>query len=126
MRLNHISLTVADVERSAEFYVRLGLTQIVESYPTYARLVAPVGETTLSLHLSESTPGRSGASIHFEVDDVDRVVESLAEKGFEFESGPIDQRYLWREATLLDLDGHRIFIYHAGENRLNPPWRLPN
>jgi catechol 2,3-dioxygenase-like lactoylglutathione lyase family enzyme len=22
-------------------------------------------------------------------------------------------------------DGHRLFIYHAGANRLNPPWRLP-
>jgi hypothetical protein len=25
---------------------------------------------------------------------------------------------------LLDPDGHRVFIYHAGKNRLDPPWRL--
>lgn len=30
----------------------------------------------------------------------------------------------WREAILLDPDGHRVFIYHAGENRLDPPWRV--
>jgi hypothetical protein len=33
-------------------------------------------------------------------------------------------RYLWREAILLDPDEHRIFIYHAGKNRLDPPWRV--
>jgi hypothetical protein len=28
-------------------------------------------------------------------------------------------------ATLFhDPDGHGIFVYHAGVNRLNPPWRL--
>jgi hypothetical protein len=59
------------------------------------------------------------------VDDVDSTVRSLAEAGFEIESEPVDQRHLWREATLLDPDGHRIFIFHAGENRLDPPWRLP-
>jgi hypothetical protein len=37
---------------------------------------------------------------------------------------PVDQPYLWREAILLDPDGHRVFIYRAGENRLDPPWRL--
>jgi uncharacterized glyoxalase superfamily protein PhnB len=67
---------------------------------------------------------RSWASIHFEVEDVDRIVATLKESGLEFESGPVDQPYLWREATLLDPDGNRIFIYHAGEMRLNPPWRV--
>jgi integrase-like protein len=50
MRL-HITLPAGNVEGSVEFYVALGLTQIVASYPTYARLLAPTGDTTLSLHL---------------------------------------------------------------------------
>jgi catechol 2,3-dioxygenase-like lactoylglutathione lyase family enzyme len=127
MRLNHITLPVTDVERSAEFYARLGLIQIVAHYPTYARFLAPEGDVTLSLHLADEPPaGEAGASIHFEVDDVDIAVRSLVETGFDLESEPVDQRYLWREATLLDPDGHRIFIFHAGENRLDPPWRLPS
>ncbi len=126
MRLNHVTLPVTDVERSAEFYGRLGLTQIVASYPTYARFVATDGDTTLSLQLAEEPPGEPGASIHFEVDDVDGTVRSLVEAGFDLESEPVDQPYLWREATLRDPDGHRIFIFHAGENRLDPPWRLPS
>jgi catechol 2,3-dioxygenase-like lactoylglutathione lyase family enzyme len=125
MRLNHVTLPATDVERSAEFYVRFGLTQIVESYPNYTRFVDPEGGTTLPLQLTESPPREPGVTIHFEVEDVDGAVRSLVEKGFEFESEPVDQRYLWREATLVDPDGHRIFIYHAGRNRLDPPWRMP-
>jgi hypothetical protein len=44
--------------------------------------------------------------------------------GFDFACDPVDQPYLWREAILLDPDGHSIFIYHADENRRDPPWRI--
>ena len=37
---------------------------------------------------------------------------------------PTDQPWLWREAYLNDPDGNPLCLYHAGENRLNPPWRL--
>jgi catechol 2,3-dioxygenase-like lactoylglutathione lyase family enzyme len=122
MRLNHVTLPASDVETSVEFYRRLGLTQIVASYPKYARFVAE-GDVTLSLHVNElEEPG--AASVHFEVDDVDQTFAGLRDAGFEIETEPTDQTYLWREATLLDPDGNRVFIYHAGEMRLNPPWRL--
>jgi hypothetical protein len=32
--------------------------------------------------------------------------------------------YLWREAVLHDPSGNKIKLYWAGENRLNPPWRV--
>jgi catechol 2,3-dioxygenase-like lactoylglutathione lyase family enzyme len=123
--LNHITLAATDVERSARFYARLGLTQIVADYPGYARFVSPEGDATLSLDRVESLPARRTASIHFEVRDVDRTVGELERAGFAFACAPADQPYLWREAVLLDPDGHRVFIYHAGRNRLDPPWRLP-
>jgi catechol 2,3-dioxygenase-like lactoylglutathione lyase family enzyme len=123
VRLNHITLPARDVERSAGFYVRLGLTQIVADYPRYARLLAADGDTTLSLH--QAGEGiQNSASVHFEVEHVDRTVQQLKQAGFEFVCDPVDQPYLWREAILLDPDGHRIFIFHAGENRIDPPWRL--
>ncbi len=124
MRLNHVTLPASDVEVSAGFYRRLGLTQIVASYPDYARFLSPEGDTTLSLHRARAAPAQ--ASVHFEVEDVDGVIAGLEKAGFEIECEPADQPYLWREATLLDPYGNRIFIYHAGENRLNPPWRLPD
>lgn len=122
MRLNHITLPARDVESSAGFYVNLGLTQIVADYPHYARLQAPDGDTTLSLHQAGTV--QTGASIHFEVEDVDQTVQQLKRAGFEFVCDPVDQPYLWCEAIMLDPDGHRIFIFNAGENRLDPPWRL--
>lgn len=122
MRLNHVTLPVSNVEASAGFYRRLGLTQIVASYPDYARFLSPEGDVTLSVHRSEQTAAQ--ASVHFEVEDVDAAVAELEQAGFAFEWGPVDQPYLWREAVLLDPDGNRIFIYHAGEMRLDPPWRL--
>jgi catechol 2,3-dioxygenase-like lactoylglutathione lyase family enzyme len=124
MRLNHITLEVGDVEASARFYARLGLMQIVARYPDYARFLAPQGDTTLSLDHAEHPAPAPSVSIHFEVDDVDRTVEGLKRTGFHFACDPVAQPYLWREAFLLDPDGHRVFIYRAGENRLDPPWRL--
>jgi organic hydroperoxide reductase OsmC/OhrA/catechol 2,3-dioxygenase-like lactoylglutathione lyase family enzyme len=126
VRLNHVTLAVQDVESSACFYARLGLTPIVADYPHYARLLAPQGDTTLSLHPATDQASGSSASIHFEVDDVDRTVEGLKQAGFNFVCDPVDQSYLWREAIFLDPDGHQVFIYHAGKNRLDPPWRLPS
>jgi catechol 2,3-dioxygenase-like lactoylglutathione lyase family enzyme len=123
MRLNHVTLPASDVEASSAFYRRLGLTQIVASYPDYARFVAPEGGVTLSLHRDEAAVP-SGASVHFEVDDVDQAIADLRDAGIEIETEPVDQPYLWREATLLDPDGNRIFVFHAGEMRLDPPWRL--
>jgi catechol 2,3-dioxygenase-like lactoylglutathione lyase family enzyme len=123
MRLDHVTLVVRDVELSAGFYARLGLTQIVASYPHYARFLAPEGDTTLSLEQGPALPERS-ASIHFEVEDVDDTVRGLEARGFTFEQQPADQTYLWREAVLRDPDGTRIFIFNAGDNRLNPPWRV--
>lgn len=123
VRLNHVALPARNVESSAGFYVRLGLTQIVANYPYYARLLAPNGDTTLSLHQAGEAV-QNGASMHFEVEDVDRTVQQLKQAGFQFMCDPVDQPYLWREAILHDPDGHRIFIFHAGENRIDPPWRL--
>jgi catechol 2,3-dioxygenase-like lactoylglutathione lyase family enzyme len=124
VHLNHVTLAARDVEHSARFYAKLGLTLIVADYPDYARLLAPQGDTTLSLHRVEHHSPESCASIHFEVEDVDGTVQALKQVGIEFVRDPVDQPYLWREAVLLDPDGHRVFIYHAGENRLDPPWRI--
>lgn len=122
MRLNHVTLAVSDLKRSVRFYRALGLQQIVAD-EGYARFKSPQGNSTLSLE-SRSGGGAGGASIHFECDDVDAVAAELRSKGFELAQEPTDQPYLWREAVLRDPDGHPIFLYRAGENRLNPPWRL--
>jgi catechol 2,3-dioxygenase-like lactoylglutathione lyase family enzyme len=128
VRLNHVTIGVTDVERSVDFYRRLGLVQIVAAYPNYARFVCPDGDSTFSLHRvprGEAVPP-GPTSVHFECDDLDRTVDELKAKGIEFDQDPTDQPYLWREAILRDPDGNVIFLFSAGEARLNPPWRLPD
>ena len=126
MRFNHVTLDVADLERSKAFYSALGLIQIVDSPPRYARFVLPQGDATLSVEVMGGRPGRPAdrAQLFFECDALDETVAALKRRGVVFEQEPTDMFYLWREARLRDPDGHELRLYFAGENRLNPPWRL--
>jgi len=122
MNLNQVTLPVNDMDISTSFYRKLGFTQIVDT-PHYARFECPEGEATFSLSLESSTIG-CGTIIYFEHQQLDHWVNELKEKGFIFEQEPIDQAYLWREAVLYDPSGHKIKLFWAGENRINPPWRV--
>lgn len=124
MNLNQITIPVIDLERSIAFYQLLGLELIVHSNAHYARFVCPDGTTTFSLHVVEDLPSGDGIWLYFEVEDVDQQVSELKAKGIVFEDEPVDQSWLWREVRLKDPDGNQLLIFHAGENRLNPPWRL--
>jgi catechol 2,3-dioxygenase-like lactoylglutathione lyase family enzyme len=124
MRLNQVTVPSTDVARSVEFYKRLGLIEIVESLPRYARFVCPDGDATFSVHRVDQIYRGEKPVIYFECDDLDKTVEALEQKGIVLESRPVDQTWLWREAYLRDPDGNLICLYYAGENRLNPPWRL--
>jgi hydroxymethylpyrimidine/phosphomethylpyrimidine kinase len=121
MDINQVTLPCTDYAASVEFYRRLGLTQIVDSPPRYARFETP-GGATLSIHAAPASG--PGAVIYFEVDDVDTAVAEIEGRGLEFDTLPVDQDWLWREAYLSDPAGNRLCIYHAGENRRFPPWRV--
>ena len=123
MELNQVTVPCTDYAASVEFYTRLGLVQIVDSPPRYARFESSAG-STLSIHASEEGAPANAATIYFEVPDVDAAVATIQARGLEFESEPLDQQWLWREAYLRDPANNRICIYHAGENRRNPPWRI--
>jgi len=125
MQLNQVTVPSTDVARSVEFYKRLGLIQIVESLPKYARFVCPDGDASFSIHRVDSVAEGEKPVVYFECDDLDHTVQELGRRGIEFDSLPVDQPWLWREAYLRDPDGNVICLFFAGENRLNPPWRLP-
>lgn len=124
MNLNQVTIAVTDIERSITFYQQLGLHLIVHSGDHYARFECPVGGSTFSLHTVPEVTTPQQCSVYFEVPDVDAKERELLEKNIEIELPPTDQRWLWREMHLRDPDGHSIIIYHAGANRVNPPWRL--
>lgn len=122
MQLNQVTLATIDLPKAVDFYSRLGLKQIVAS-EHYARFELPDGDATLSLHVVD-TLALSQTVIYLECERLDDKVRELQAAGVRFDSQPEDQRWLWREARLRDPDGNRLCLYHAGENRKRPPWRI--
>lgn len=123
MDLNQVTVPCSDYDASVSFYETLGLRQIVDSPPRYARFETISG-TTFSVHYADSFSVNPDFILYFEVDDVDAAVDQLKQKGIVFDREPADQRWLWREAYLRDPAGNVICIYHAGKNRRYPPWRM--
>jgi len=124
MNLNQITVPTLALEKSIEFYRKLGLNLIVKAAPRYARFELPEGEATFSLHLVDQLPQGEGIIIYFEVEHLSEKVKSLESVGITFETQPKDQNWLWKEARLKDPDGNQLILYTAGENRKNPPWRI--
>jgi hydroxymethylpyrimidine/phosphomethylpyrimidine kinase len=123
LSLNQVTVGSDDYRASVDFYLRLGLRQIVDS-PTngYARFEAP-NDATLSIHKAEGR-GSPATTVYFECGDLDGTVAALAADGVVFTQLPTDRPWLWREAEVFDPFGNRILLYRAGENRLYPPWRV--
>ena len=119
--LNQITLGCSDYAESVAFYKLLGLTQIVDSPPHYARFETPNG-ATFSLHQSELRPGE--ALVYFECVDLDALVGRLSDAGITIDQTPRDESWRWREARLRDPYGNRLCLYYAGEDRRYPPWRI--
>lgn len=124
MNLNQITVPSLDLTKSIPFYEKIGLKLIVKSLPHYARFECPNGGSTFSISHTEKLPSGQGVSVYFECENLDEYVNTLVEKGFEFDELPNDKRYLWRVAKLKDIDGNQLVLFYGGENRLNPPWRI--
>ena len=123
-RLNQVTVTGTDYDKSVAFYRSLGLRQIVDSRENkYARFET-AGGATLSVQCDPEETISATTAIYLECDDLDERVERLARSGIPFEHGPRNQPWMWREARLRDPDGNIIFLYKAGEARRFPPWRL--
>ena len=128
MNLNQVTIYSEKPVETVEFFEKLGLTRIVDSLPRYARLECPDGESTLSVSKAETRPVGSvpndSITLYFECEDLDAEHARLTALGLEFDQDPTDQPWLWREAYLRDPNQNKICLFHAGENRKNPPWRV--
>ena len=122
-RLNQVTVTGTNYERSVDFYRRLGLKQIVDNPPDYARFET-AGGATFSVQIDSEENIIATTAVYLECDDLDERVEQVARAGIPFEHGPRNQPWMWREARLRDPDGNIIFLYKAGEARRFPPWRM--
>ncbi|MEQ1687167.1 MAG: bifunctional hydroxymethylpyrimidine kinase/phosphomethylpyrimidine kinase [Sphingopyxis sp.] len=119
--LNQITVGADDYAVSVAFYAKLGLTQIVDSPSNgYARFEAANG-VTLSIHAGAAS---ATTTVYLEHRGLDAWVVQLQSAGVAFEKLLQDRSFGWREARLLDPAGNMICLYHAGENRRFPPWRI--
>jgi catechol 2,3-dioxygenase-like lactoylglutathione lyase family enzyme len=124
MNLNQVTIYSNKPAESIDFYKKLGLRLIVDSAPRYVRFECPDGNSTLSIAYQENISPSSNITLYFECEKLDQEVKRLQSLGLIFDQEPIDQTYLWREAHLKDPTGNKIILFYAGENRLNPPWRI--
>ncbi|MGR3812213.1 VOC family protein [Jiulongibacter sp. NS-SX5] len=124
MNLNQITVPALNLSQSVPFYQKLGLKLIVDDIPNYVRFECPEGDATFSIQQTDRLPEGDGIHVYFECKNLDEKVDQLKGMGFIFDQEPKDQSWLWREAKLKDPDGNVIILYFAGENRLNPPWRV--
>ncbi len=126
MLLNHVMVAVTDMDRSVAFYEGLGFELIVrgshDDTDGYARFVLP-GGATLSLHVDEVQDRRTTVVGLDCEGDLDGVIARWQAAGYDV-VGPYEQPWLWREAYLSDPDHNPILLFDAGENRLDPPWKL--
>ena len=123
MRLNQVTVGSTNLARSERFYRSLGLTLIVKT-ENYLRFECPDGDSTFSVELVDVVPESEQVTVYFETDAIDAEHARIRSAGVEFEHGPLDRPWLWREARLRDPDGHRLCLFDAGPNRRHPPWRL--
>ena len=124
MNLNQVTVYSDKSVETAEFFQKLGLRLIVDSLPRYARLECPDGDSTLSIQHDETAEVPNNVVLYFECGDLDGTFEKLKSNGIIFDEDPTDRPWLWRQAYLKDPNGNKICLFHAGENRKNPPWRV--
>jgi hydroxymethylpyrimidine/phosphomethylpyrimidine kinase len=122
MQLNQVTVGCTDYAASVAFYKALGLIQIVDAPPRYARFETQTGET-FSIHLSETVPA-STTVVYFECAALDETVARLKGAGLAFILDPVDQSWGWREARLRDPAGNELCLFRGGSNRRFPPWRI--
>jgi catechol 2,3-dioxygenase-like lactoylglutathione lyase family enzyme len=119
VRLEGLTLRVADVARSIEFYSnKLGFTVEINKAPQFAmiRVGGPTGGTIgLLVHDSsdplgsKSTTPHQRAALHVELttDHLDALYEELKGRGVEFREPPHEEPWE-RSMTVHDPDGYTI------------------
>jgi catechol 2,3-dioxygenase-like lactoylglutathione lyase family enzyme len=119
VRMEGLTLTVANVKRSIEYYTKkLGFVCEWDSSPHFAmiRVGGPRGGTIGLLAWSEAkkegavkTIAKQKRAIHVELstDDLDGLYEKLKAKGVKFHCPPHDEPWE-RAATAFDPDGYSV------------------
>lgn len=109
--VNYIGITVADLDRSVEFYKEFFDFEIVDGISTAGQAFLKMGDIMLALEEVDGykAGADAGVCVSFYVDeeDFDDVIDDIREEGIEIVSGPENLRKGQR-VVILDPDGNRI------------------
>ncbi|MFA5891477.1 MAG: VOC family protein [Actinomycetota bacterium] len=120
-RVNSTFYWTWNMSESLEFYRDvLGLDLKVHYGDDWAEF--NVGDTVLAVHGARGgVSAAMGATVVFEVDDIEITMRALAGRGVEFLGGITDVPYLGRFASFRDPDGNVLQIFEPG-----PPHPVTN
>jgi lactoylglutathione lyase len=134
-RYVHTCIRVRDIDKSTEFYGRLGFEHrgrlnFESAYNVYLGLPGDGDVLELTVNVGRAEPydlGEGYNHMALVVDDLDGLLASLAEAGIEPEKAPYgvggtDSREEYRICFVADPDGYRIeLIDHAFPTPQDPP-----
>lgn len=106
LELDTLFVWVTDVDRSLDWYQRLGVEPGPRHGPWQEMKVG--GTTRFALHEGIRAEGASNAVPSFRVDDLDTSIGNLAERGIEPIDRDITDTGAARFTTFLDPDGNEI------------------
>jgi catechol 2,3-dioxygenase-like lactoylglutathione lyase family enzyme len=141
IRIQHVGLVVADLERSRRFYAdALGLEEVPRP-ANFAFDGAWFRFGGTELHLLSDAHATGGAGqpdpgagaergmthhLAFEVDDLDAATARLADDGVELAGGPMPRGDGYVQVFFRDPDGHVLELFqHTGEDQSDSPQRVP-
>ena len=129
-RLEGLTLTVEDVERSVAFYRdKLGLNVAWNAAPAFAMIRHGAGTIGLlsivearKEGITDSTPNqRAAIHVEFSTDDLDALYTELQAKGVAFHQPPHDEPWE-RSMSAYDPDGYAVEFAQGkrGKNQIRP------
>jgi len=121
--IDHITLVVSDLERSAKFYTDLlGMEPVDRPDFGFPGRWFQAGSTQIHMNVEGEEAGKAGLPFQgatrvtrgfhyaFEVDDCDGAAARLAELGVPIEEGPFSRPDGARQMYIRDPDGHFVEI----------------
>lgn len=107
MKLQYVTLLVADPRPLCDWYARHLRLQVVPETERSVRLAGD-GGADLLFHVGDQLDHPERVSLHFLVEDVDSEYERLVADGVSFDRPPEDMRWGLRTAYLKDPAGHTV------------------
>ena len=109
--VNHISLTVSDLEKSVEFYREMFDFETVEKYSTENQRFMRMGEILISLNqmnnFKSSESSKPIVSFYVDEEDFEDAVDELNEIGIDIVYGPENIRN-GKTIVFVDPDNNKI------------------